>query len=340
MDKLAGANEHTPGRRSFLLRSSALGAACLIEAPRAVMAEAPLEISRIRFVHGPWLCYAPQYLAEDLLRMEGFTDIDYRKIEINIPATLVKTADFGIVGAPGLVPVIDSGMPVKTLAGLHIGCWELFGNDRVRTIRDLAGKTVAVSAMGGPDQVWIASMLAYVGVNPQREVNWLATGRIAESMRLFVEGNVDAFLGFPPQPQEMRAKKLGRVIVNTTSDRPWSQYFCCMIVANGDFIEKYPVATKRALRAFLKAADICAQEPERAARFLVTKGYEPRYEIGLEVLKELPYDQWRTADPAETLRFYALRLHEVGMIKSTPKKILSDGTNWRFLDELKKELKA
>ena len=304
------------------------------------MAEAPLEISRIRFVHGPWLCYAPQYLAEDLLRMEGFTDIDYRKIEINIPATLVKTADFGIVGAPGLVPVIDSGMPVKTLAGLHIGCWELFGNDRVRTIRDLAGKTVAVSAMGGPDQVWIASMLAYVGVNPQSEVNWLATGRIAESMRLFVEGKVDAFLGFPPQPQEMRAKKLGRVIVNTTSDRPWSQYFCCMIVANGDFIEKYPVATKRALRAFLKAADICAQEPERAARFLVTKGYEPRYEIGLEVLKELPYDQWRTADPAETLRFYALRLHEVGMIKSTPKKILSDGTNWRFLDELKKELKA
>src|SRR5689334_13827829 len=115
VDKLARANEHAPGRRSFLLRSSALGDACLIEAPRTVMAEAPLEISSIRFVHGPWLCYAPQYLAEDLLRMEGFTDIDYRKIEINIPATLVKAADFGIVGAPGLVPVIDSGMPVKTL---------------------------------------------------------------------------------------------------------------------------------------------------------------------------------------------------------------------------------
>jgi NitT/TauT family transport system substrate-binding protein len=272
--------------------------------------------------------------------MEGFTDVEYQKIEINIPATLVKTADFGIVGAPGLVPVIDSGMPVKTLAGLHTGCWELFGGDRVRTIGDLVGKSVAVSGIGGPDHVWIASMLAYVGSNPQRDVTWVATGRIAESMRLFVEGKVDAFLGFPPQPQEMRAKKLGRVIVNTTLDRPWSQYFCCMIVANQEFIEKYPVATKRALRAFLKAADICAQQPEDAARFLVAKGYEPRYEIGLEVLKSLPYDQWRTADPAETLRFHALRLHEVGMIKSTPHKIVAEGTNWRFLNELKHELKA
>jgi NitT/TauT family transport system substrate-binding protein len=272
--------------------------------------------------------------------MEGFTDVEYQKIEINIPATLFKTADLAIVGAPGLIPVIDSGMPIVALAGLHIGCWELFGNERVQGIRDLTGKSVAVAGISSPDHVWIASMLAYVGANPQRDVKWVATGRIAESMRLFIEGEVDAFLGFPPQPQEMRARKLGRVIVNTTLDRPWSQYFCCMLVANREFVERHPIATKRALRALLKAADICAQEPERAARFLAAKGYEPRYEIGLEVLKSLPYNQWRTADPADTLRFHALRLHEVGMIKSTPQKILAQGSDWRFLNELKKELKA
>jgi NitT/TauT family transport system substrate-binding protein len=111
-------------------------------------------------------------------------------------------------------------------------------------------------------------------------------------------------------------------------------------VANREFVARHPVATKRALRALLKAADICAQEPERAARFLVTKGYEPRYEIGLEVLKSLPYDQWRKANPEDTLRFHALRLHEVGMIKSDPKKIIAQGTDWRFLNELKRELKA
>jgi NitT/TauT family transport system substrate-binding protein len=40
------------------------------------------------------------------------------------------------------------------------------------------------------------------------------------------------------------------------------------------------------------------------------------------------------------MRFYALRLHEVGMIKSSPSAILAEGTDWRFLNELRRELKA
>jgi NitT/TauT family transport system substrate-binding protein len=58
------------------------------------------------------------------------------------------------------------------------------------------------------------------------------------------------------------------------------------------------------------------------------------------VLRELPYDRWREYDPEDTVRYYALRLHEVGLIKSTPNKIIAQGTNWRFVDELKRELKA
>jgi NitT/TauT family transport system substrate-binding protein len=160
------------------------------------------------------------------------------------------------------------------------------------------------------------------------------------AMQLFVDGKSDAFLAFAPAPQELRARKIGRVIVNTTHDRPWSQYFCCLVVANREFTAKHPVATKRALRSFLKAADICAQEPERAARMLVEKGYEPRYEVALEVPKELPYRRWREHHPKDTLRFHALRLHEVDMIKSTPQRLIAQATDWRFLNELKKELKA
>ena len=125
-----------------------------------------------------------------------------------------------------------------------------------------------------------------------------------------------------------------------TLDRPWSQYFCCSLVAHRDFVARHPVATKRALRAILKAADICAQDPERAARLMRDKGYEPRYEIGLEVVKSLPYRRWREANPEDTLRFLALRLHEVGMIKTPPQKLIARGTDWRFLNELKRELKA
>ena len=56
------------------------------------------------------------------------------------------------------------------------------------------------------------------------------------------------------------------MIVNTAVDRPWSQYFCCMLCGNRDFVRDHPVATKRVLRAILKAADFCATEPARAAQ--------------------------------------------------------------------------
>ena len=161
-----------------------------------------------------------------------------------------------------------------------------------------------------------------------------------DAMRYFIDGKADAFMAFAPQPQELRAKQIGHVIVNTAQDQPWSQYFCCVLVANRAFVAKYPVATKRALRTVLKASDICAQAPERAAQLLVAKGYEPRYETALEVLKSLPYRRWREADPEDTLRFYGLRLHEVGMIKTPPQKLIAQSADWRFLNELKKELKA
>jgi NitT/TauT family transport system substrate-binding protein len=94
------------------------------------------------------------------------------------------------------------------------------------------------------------------------------------------------------------------------------------------------------LRAILKSADICAADPDRAAQALVDVGVTPRYDYALQTLTEIPYLRWREFDPEDSMRFFALRLHEVGMIKSTPNQIIAEGTDWRFLNELKRELKA
>jgi NitT/TauT family transport system substrate-binding protein len=64
----------------------------------------------------------------------------------------------------------------------------------------------------------------------------------------------------------------------------------------------------------------------------------PRYDFALQSLKEIPYARWRDYNAEDTLRFYALRLHEAGLIKSTPNKIIANGTNWSFFNELKREL--
>ena len=141
-------------------------------------------------------------------------------------------------------------------------------------------------------------------------------------------------------PQELRARGIGHAVVNSSLDRPWSQYFCCMLAGNREFVRTKPIATKRVLRAILKAADLCAAEPERAARRLVDGRFTPRYDYALQTMRDVLYDKWRKYDAEDTIRFYALRLHELGFIKSTPQKIISEGTDWRFLNELKRELKA
>ena len=330
-------------RREFLKGIAAVaGSAGLLGYDlRPSAAEPPSETRKIRLVHAPAICLAPQYLAEELLRLEGFSEIEYVEMSTTKSLSLLEDgrADITMGASPDVVAALDKGRGILPLAGIHAGCYELFVNGHISAVKDLRGKSVVITNNDSTERLFISSIVAYVGVNP-RDIRWINTPSSDEAMQHFVDGKADAFLGFAPQPQELRIKKVGRVILDTTKDRPWSQYFCCVVSARREFAEKYPVATKRALRAFLKAADICAQEPERVARYLVAKGYEPRYEIGLEVLKSLPYARWRESNPEDTLRFHALRLQQVGMIKSDPKKLIAQGTDWRFLNELKKELKA
>jgi NitT/TauT family transport system substrate-binding protein len=133
---------------------------------------------------------------------------------------------------------------------------------------------------------------------------------------------------------------IGHVVVNSSVDRPWSQYFCCMVYANREFVRTHPVATKRVLRAILKAADLCALAPGQAARTLVDQGFTQNYNDAFQTMKDVPYAKWREYEPEGTVRFYALRLHQAGMIKGTPQKIIGQGTDWRFWNELKRELKG
>jgi NitT/TauT family transport system substrate-binding protein len=185
----------------------------------------------------------------------------------------------------------------------------------------------------------VSIMAAEVGLDPAKDIDWVVDPK-STPVELFVSGKVDVFVGNPPESLELRARHIGHVIVNIAVDRPWSQYFCCMLAGNREYVRKYPVATKRVLRAILKAADLCATEPVSAARRLVDGGVTPRYDYALQTLSELPYDKWREYDAEDTIRFYALHMHEVGSIKSSPQKIIADGTDWRFLNELKRELRA
>ena len=330
-------------RRRFMSAASAAGTGALLGLrPGAAPAEPPPETTRLRIPWVPSTCRAPEWAAEDLLRAEGFTEVQYLlkdSTEGMARALATGEADIGGHFAAPVILRIEAGDPIVMLGGEHVGCFELLGSERIRTIRDLKGRAVAIPALDPSPYAFLASMVSYVGLNPNKDINWVKH-RAGEAMQLLSEGKIDAYLGFPTEPQEFRAKKIGRVVVNSAVDRPWSQYFCCMLVGNREFVRKNPIATKCAIRAILKSAQICAVAPERVAKFIVGKGQAKNYDYALEAIKSLPYGRWREYDAEDTVRFWGLRLHEAGMIKSSPQKIISQGTDWRTWQELKKELKA
>jgi len=330
-------------RREFLSAAALAGAGSLLRLPSDTLAaEPPPETTRVRINRTTSICSAPKYVAEELLREEGFTDVQYVTTPGGLggaKALATGETNLTLTFSGPLILRLDAGDPILILAGVHPGCFELFGTDRVRSIRDLKGKTVAVDEMGASRHIFLSIMAAYVGLNPNKDITWVTHPR-TESMRLLAEGKVDAYMAFPPDPIELRAKKIGHVVVNSMMDRPWSQYFCCMVAANREFVRKHPAATRRALRALLKATNICALEPDRAAQRLVDRGLTKNYDYALQTMKEVPYDKWHEYDPEDTLRFYGLRLQEIGTIKSIPQKIIAQGTDWRFLRELKNEMKG
>jgi NitT/TauT family transport system substrate-binding protein len=329
-------------RRDFLASLSAAGTACVLGSRGSLADEAPPEVTTIRIAKTLGICSAPQYIADDLLRAEGFTDITYVRTAGGLTGTQMVgrgEVDFASTFAATLVYLLDAGEPVTVLAGLHSGCFELFVHGPIQSIGDLKGRSVGIQSLGSSAHLYMAIMAAQVGLDPREDLDWIVPPD-GKAMELFAERKVDAFLGFPPEPQELRARKIGRMILSTTMDKPWSDYFCCTVFGNRDFVRAHPVATKRYLRALVKATDVCATEPELAAQGLIDAGFTQRYDYALQTLTETPYDRWREFDPADAMRFYALRLHEVGMVTSSPNKIIAEGTDWRFLNELKRELKA
>ena len=334
---------HGISRREFLAGTSMIGVAALLGLPRTAAAEPPPETTKLRIFEGPVTCIAPQYVARELLYGEGFSDVQYlnypRDTQSWPPEILLSgEADISLAFVPTDIVHIDAGAPVVILAGSHIGCLEVVGSNHVRSTLELKGKTVAIPKLGTDEHIFISMFSAYVGLNPHKDINWVIHPH-TDDVRLLTEGKIDAFMSGPPASVELRAKRIGHVLVNTTNDKPWSQYFCCLVTSTKEFVRKHPVATKRALRAFMKAADVCAFEPERVARLIADRGLA-RYDYTLQTLKEIPYGKWREFDPEDAVRFYALRMREVGSIKSSPQQIIAQGTDWRFLNELKRELKA
>src|ERR1700761_463713 len=135
------------------------GATSLVRSPFLLAGEDVLETATVRiYANRPGICVAPQYIAEPLLRGEGFTDVRFVGLTAITGAPAAHAvasgdADFTVTFAAPLAIAIDGGALITLLSGVHVGCFELFGNEAVRSIADLKGKTVGVQGLGSSQHV-------------------------------------------------------------------------------------------------------------------------------------------------------------------------------------------
>jgi NitT/TauT family transport system substrate-binding protein len=287
-------------------------------------------------------CIAAQYLAEPFLREEGFTEIRYpRKTGKELLDDMRSgRIDLGLGYAAAWIPMIDAGAPLVMLGGVHVGCWQIFAAGDITSLRDFKGKTVSVVSPGFVDHIFMSMTLNEVGLDINKDVK-VVNYPPSENARILSAGEVDAVVAFPPVTKDLRVKGVGKVLLNSLTDPPWSNYYCCTVVTTRDWMKKHPVATKRVLRAILKGADVVSQDPDRSARFMVDRGFSENFDYTCDILKEIPYNKiWRDFDPVDSVRFYALRLKQAGIIKSTPDEIIKRGTDFRYLHQLRKELQS
>ena len=333
-------------RREFISKSVAAGTAMYLGLGNDLglaAVEPPPETTRIRLQKSWSPCWVPQLVAEELLREEGFTDIQYIEHDnygdgdkLMAEGKMDMTMDFTARIIRDIVP----GSPVVFISGFHVGCYSLIGSDRISTVRDLKGKKVwAWANMTSAPAIFFKTLVAYVGIDPDKDIEYVLVPN-DEALELFKSGKIDALMSVPPGPQQLREQGIGRVLVDTNVDRPWSQYFCCLMIGARQFVTKYPIATKRALRALMKANDLVARNPAMAAQLLVDKGIgkasEQKYFT--QAFSDIPYDKWRLYNPEDTIRFYSLRLNELGLIKYSPSEIIAKNTDWSHLASLKSEL--
>ena len=311
-------------RRDFVLSAAATASAGLIWSGQrrgAQAQEAPPETTKVTLDKNPSICVMPEYVVEELLAAEVITHVDY---VITDTGPLLSEAiasgqiDLAVHFSGPVILALDRGTKVTMLAGVHVGCFELFAKGGINSVADLKGKSVGVSELRSGPHVFLSAMASLVGLDPAKDINWV-TSVEPKPIELFLDGKVDAFLGFPPEPQHLRGA--GRQSCDRQQRAGPAMVPIFLLHADGQ-PRIHPDEAERTPSAW--CARCCGRPISASARRLRSRGRSwtearaPNYDDALQTLSDVPYGKWRDYDPEDTIRFYALRLHEAGMIKSSP----------------------
>lgn len=190
-----------------------------------------------------------------------------------------------------LLKPIEQGLDVKITAGMHTGCLRVqagTGTD-IKTVEDLKGKTIGVPTMGSPPFLFTSRVLANAGLDPKKDVNWVALAPDVMELSL-KNGNVDAVANSEPIGSILLGKEAVRNVADQAVDAPYDDEYCCASVVSGKLLKRNPDAAVKVTRALLKGSKWVGENPSAAAKMSVEKKYiSASAEINSLAISKLKY---------------------------------------------------
>jgi NitT/TauT family transport system substrate-binding protein len=169
---------------------------------------------------------------------------------------------------------VEQGLDVKFTGGIHHGCLRVqsAAKGNIKTIEDLRGKRIGVPGMGTPPFIFANRVLGSHGINPSKDITWLVfpAGELGLALD---KGEVDAVADSEPIGSLLLQEGKVRNVADQATDKPYTDEYCCAVLANGKFLAKNPKAAAAATRALLKAAKWVQTNPGAAAQLSVEKKY-------------------------------------------------------------------
>lgn len=250
-----------------------------------VCAQDTVKLKHVRIGTGPGTCQAPIFVAHDLgfFKKEGldselvFSEFDVQKEQL---ATGKIEAVSGLLDK-WLKPM-EQGLDIKFSAGIHFGCIQILvpANSPIKTVKDLKGKRIGVPIIGDGPTVFASRVLVKSDLNPKTDVQWIAFQ--AQVMELALERkDIDAIaLSDPLAELAVRNGKV-RSLVNSATDAPWKNEYCCLVALNGTFAQRDPQTAAAITRALLNATIWVKEHPREAAQLMIDKNYIPSKDVQL-----------------------------------------------------------
>jgi NitT/TauT family transport system substrate-binding protein len=297
-------------------------ALALILGPESLLATDTPVLKKVRIGDIPGSsCHAPLYIAyeKDFFKEEGLdAEIirgDWDFIRENLALGKIDATQGMVIT---YLKSIEQGLDVNITAGVHKGCMHMLtGKDSpLSKPEDLKGKRIGVQGIGTSPWFFAARVVSSLGMDIKHDVEWKVYP-LAELRQALEKKEVDAISVIDPAGELLLSEGFAKDIVNSSTDAPYKDEYCCVVFVSGKLIKSDPDTATRLTRAILKAAKWVSSNPQSAAEICVEKKYmSATVELNARVLAQLNYIP-SVEGGAEATKTAASAMQKVGILDAS-----------------------